>query len=170
MKITIASLLSVLFAFPLLTLAHGVGFASLSEETDEGYFVDFGYQEDTLIEDTATRFTFELYDEPGTTTMSSFTEVWVVVKGEEGTIYSGGVDRPEFGETGITFTFPNAGNYTVALRYQENSAILANAEFPLTVPESQRNEKGGSMTPLFIVAIIGLVVGFLLGRVLPKRD
>lgn len=163
------SILTLLFFIPLLASAHSVGFANLTEETEEGRVVDFGYEEATMIEGVPTRMSFELYDEAGTTTMSSFTEVWIVIKGEAGTIYSGGLDRPEFGETGITFTYPEAGAYTVSARFQENNAILANATFELSVAESQRNSEGSKATPM-VIGAIALVIGFFLGRFLAHKS
>lgn len=145
---------------PIVTNGHGIGFTSLTTTTEEGYIIDLGYEEDTLREDTQTRLSFELYDNEATTTLSSFTEVWMVVKGPEGTVFSGGIDRPEFGETSISFTFPKAGEYEIQLRYQEDSRILARGNFDISVPVRE-DQQVNTTAYLASGGIMGLVLGVL---------
>lgn len=165
----------ILFFVPLLFLlgpnvtnGHSVGFKSLSTTTEDGYVVDFGYEEDTLRENTQTRLSFELYDNEATTTLSSFTEVWLVVKGPSGTVFSGGIDRPEFGETSISFTFPEEGEYDVQLRYQEESQILAKGNFSITVPPRE-DQQVNTNAYLAAGGVIGLLLGFVLALYIKRR-
>jgi len=163
-----AFLFLIPFTFPSITEGHAVGFKSLTTVTEEGYEVDFGYEENTLREQTQTRLSFELYDNQSTTTLSSFTEVWVVIKGSEGTVFSGGIDRPEFGDTSISFMFPEEGEYDVQLRYQEDSEILAKGNFALQVP-MREDKQVNTNAYLASGALIGLIVGFLTALLIRRK-
>lgn len=146
---------------PFFINAHGVGYESVVAITEDGYEVDLGYDPLTLMEDVQTRFSFELFDNESTTTLSSFTEVWVVIKGEEGTVFSSGIDRPEFGEIGMSFTFPSSGPHDIKLRYQEDSKILATHTFTLDV--APKPKEGFGTTAYFAA---GGAIGFLLGLII----
>lgn len=170
MKLISYSLVAVCFFLvtPFLIGAHGVGYESLVATTEDGYVVDFGYDPLTLMEDQQTRFSFELFDNESTTTLSSFTEVWVLIKGERGTVFSSGIDRPEFGEIGMSFTFPEAGPHEIKLRYQSDSEILATHTFTLDVP--QKPQEGFGTTAYFVAGgAVGLLLGLIFCALINKR-
>ena len=116
-----------------IVLAHGLG-QSLEKEVN-GYIIDVGYDAIDVIETGAPiRFDFNLLTKDRAST-GGFTHVWVKISpNDTGLSFAGFLHRPEFLLTGMSYTFQNAGQYELTVRFLDNEdKNLAEATFPLEV-------------------------------------
>lgn len=164
---------TTIFLLPLLllyslTFAHGTGVSF--EENKDGYKIDIGHDEFIAAKE-STRFDFALFPEDITNIEGEvFSDVWVTFTQNNKIFFAGGVAKPEFGVTGFTYVFPEAGVYTVSARFQKNGETIVKTEFPLTVIEPL--EEDTDTIPPYVVSlvvgvsslIVGLCIGFIIGR------
>jgi hypothetical protein len=156
-----------IFLLTTTVQAHGTG--ASYEETKDGYKIDIGYDE-SIVANKSMRFDFVISPEDTLDIEGGevFSDVWVTLTQDDKIFFAGGIDKPEFGATGFTYIFPDAGSYTVSARFQKGGETVVKTEFPLTVnpelePKSDRSTIMYRAVSLGTL-IIGLVVGFLLGR------
>lgn len=148
------SQLSILFVY-----AHGSG--GSYETVVDGYLIDIGYSEKVLREGEPVSFDFNIFRE-GEESPVEFTDVWVRIspKDNMGTIFAGGIHRPEFGSTGMVYTFQSAGEYDVSARFQDSGETIAEEiSFPVTVEGVSDHEESGILSLNVIIAFfLGLIV------------
>ena len=141
-------------AFITFALAHGTG-ASLEQQT-EGGFVDIGYSPEEITSDTSVVFDFSLLAEPEGKEIE-FSDVWVRFVTNDSTVFATGVHNARIGGALLTYRFPEAGEYTLVTRFQNNGVSIAEVEFPISVIT------GGHGTDANLVAAAALVVGLVFG-------
>ena len=132
------------FIFGFNSLAHGLG-QSLEKEVN-GYFIEAGVP---------IRFDFNLLTKDRLST-EDFTSVWVkIAPRDKGLSFAGFLHRPEFLLTGMSYTFQNAGQYEITVRFlDKEDKNLAEASFPLEV-------QGGDLEQQALLQAIGAGIGGL---------
>lgn len=152
-----------IFIFSQLTVpfvyAHGVG--GSFETAVDGYLIDIGYSEEVLSEGEPVSFDFNISKEDEASSVE-FTDVWVRIspKDNMGTIFASGLHRPEFGSTGMVYTFQSAGEYDISARFQNSGETIAEeVSFSVTVEGVSDHEESGILSLNVIIAFfLGLIV------------
>ncbi len=165
MKALFTLSLMILFAAPFFAYGHATGI-SIEREVN-GYLVDIGYDTDPIVEDEPVRFDFALYRADGSGSVP-FTRVWVRFEKDKRTLYATGVARPEFGATGALVTLPEAGEYTLSVRFENEEQTIVEMSTPFAVA---RNRAESTPVPWWIAALAlagGLGVGVYAGKRLWK--
>lgn len=135
-----------MFTLPVLVYAHGEGTTFSATTTAEGgemRVIDVDYSEPSISVGTVGRFNFKLFADDERTKAVPFTDLWVRIEEKRGTtrgavLFAGPIARADLGGTGFSITFPEAGDYTLNVRYNgsrdgSQDATLAEGEFSLTV-------------------------------------
>jgi len=166
MKLIFGLFLTVITAVvPLYASAHATG-TSL-ERVVNGYRFDIGYSPADVAVGTQTRLDFLLFDEESGKPIP-FSDVWVRLTKESKAYFAGGISQPEFGAAGILYSFPEAGEYELSVRFQNDGESIAEETFTLPVLPPEEGTRSTSTTTilLYIVGalIIGALIGFLAGR------
>ncbi len=145
---------SLLFATNLV-LAHGTG--QSFEKPVGDYLVDIGIDAVTSYAGEQIRLDFNLWNKEKTESID-FSDVWVRIAPKDGfgIVFAGYLDRPEFGLTGMTFTFPKGGDYQLTVRFNKDGEKIAeDVSFDTTVDDDPNAAGNGN---LFAGLIIGVVV------------
>ncbi len=155
------------FFFVQSLFAHGEG-ASFEKEIGD-YIVDIGYDPEKLEVGTPVKLDFELSKKVSKENVP-FSSVWVRVEKEKQTVFASGIHRPEFGKTGLLYTFGEPGTYTISARFQNNEDNIAETSFTLAVSEAP-SLGGKSRTPdkSVLWGMFGLIVGVVLGFVIKRK-
>lgn len=138
------------YATPAVTYAHGGASLTFSTTTTEGYIADVDVPDGYLQAKSFTRINFALFKDAERTKSANYTDIWVrVIKKENGqngqkgqTLFAGPIANMEVGSQGFAFDFPEGGDYTLSIRYNDatkneyGGETVAEAEFPLTVLRS----------------------------------
>lgn len=137
-KILLPALTITLFTLMAVNLvsAHTSGFSVEKEVGD--FIVDLGYSNEILIENTQLRFDFILVDNKYKTPQN-FSEVWVRIENDERLLFASGLGRARFGDTGMAYSFPEAGTYKISTRFSNATSTLAEAEFEFVVQRQSRS-------------------------------
>ncbi len=161
------ALLLALVLLPLLYVsAHGDG--ASAEKVVGGYLIDIGYSPADLIADEQTRFDFLLYKAPTRTDSAEnesarvaidFTSVFVRLERDSQLLFAGELKKPEFGETGFSYTLPSSGDYSGYVRYSNGPNILVETDFDLAVASG---ESGASSFASGLILLVGLIAGVFL--------
>jgi hypothetical protein len=167
MKNIFAVVALLCIAIPQLGIAHGDG-ASFETEV-EGYFIDIGYDPEFVVAGERVRFDFNTYPTTASSTGEVFTDVWVSIEQDKNLIFSGAVDKPTFGATGFNIVLPNAGEYELKARFQNNGTKVSEAAFPLTVTAGAQVQTSNlipnaSVLSILLAALIALALGYGIGR------
>jgi hypothetical protein len=156
------TLLFIAFLLPTCVFAHAVG---ESYETPSGpYTVDIGYSTKQPASGEAVSFSFLLRQG---TEDAPFSDVWVTVTSDtNAVVLATGVHNTTFGGPRLSYIFPAAGHYTVAVRYEDGTTSLAEANIPITVMPAQAQK-----TPIgsWMAGVLGFVVGCGVMAVLVRR-
>jgi hypothetical protein len=138
--------------------AHGTGLSY--EVNNNGYAIDIGYDERiTALE--SSRFDFVARREGVDTSQNDeFTDVWVTFSSDSKLYFGGAIHKSQFGSTGFTYVFPEAGTYTVSSRYEKDGETVAKAEFQIDVAPPLSEKK--VPTQFMMYSMIGFA-GLLLG-------
>ena len=139
--------------------AHGTG-QSLEKVVGE-YLIDVGYDVlGALKPDESVRLDFNVFlNETGE--VISFTDIWVRIAEGNKTVFAGGIHKARFGSTGMTFTFPEDGEYELNIRFQNESDSIVETTFELSVEgsdDNKRTEASGSFS--FGIIVIGIMGTF----------
>ena len=125
----------------LIVLAHGpaafahIGAASI-EQLIDGRLVDIGYSPEEPRADEQTRLDFAIL-EPDTLEEQPFTDVWVRIKDDnDRLLFAGGLNKAEFGLTGITYMFAKPGEYEVFVRFSDDGTTIVEATASITIGEA----------------------------------
>lgn len=143
-------LVPLLVALPVA--AHESG---SSYETDiNGYTVDVGYSTEEPTNEEVVAFDFQLQQDEKEV---PFTDVWVKIENDQkAVVFAGGMYRAEYGGARLSYRFPEAGAYTINVRYEDDDAALAEVSLPMTVTE----EEQAPLLPVGTFAV-GAVLGAL---------
>lgn len=148
------SLLLLILVNPVF--AHGTG--TSFEEQIGNYLVDVGYTPRNVVSNETMRFDFSLIDTREDGPIVSFSDVWVRIEKDGTTFFAGGVHKPVFGPTGVTYIFPEAGVYTVNFRFQNDGEKIVESTFPIEVlPDPTAKDNS---LPIFV---FGLILGLFVG-------
>ncbi len=147
--------------------AHGEG---VSVEKEVGnYFIDIGYDSEVPETGTPVRLDFELSDKTSGATVV-FSSVWVRIEKEKQTVFASGIHRPEFGKTGLMYTFGEPGTYTISARFQNNEDNIAETSFPLTVSGALSPVgKYSTLDTSVLWGVFGLIMGVVLSFVIKRK-
>ncbi|PCI30219.1 hypothetical protein COB52_01775 [Candidatus Kaiserbacteria bacterium] len=144
-------LLSIMTAY-----AHGTG--SSFEQQDGDALIDIGYNTETFTEDSSVVFNFTMLDEDASPI--TFTDVWVRIVRDKSTVFATGVYNAKFGGATMTYRFPEAGQYTLSARFQNNGDSVAEATFPLEVEKGIADENHNSVILYGFFSFL-LLIGYI---------
>lgn len=122
-----------LFAFSIYSsqaFAHATG--SSWEQVYGDYKVDVGYDPGTFVLGEPVRLDFNVVKEVGGEDVP-FADVWVRISKGNKTVFASGIHKPSLGKTGMTFTFPEAGEHLLSARFENPGGTIVEATFPVTV-------------------------------------
>ena len=127
--------------------AHGSG-VTLDQVVGD-YVVSLDYNATTgIYAGSLTQFAFELFSKDRSQKID-FTDIWVHLASVDEsrfnpTVFSGGITGSALTRSGMAFTFPASGSYTLSLRYEKGDEVLAEVAFPLDVlPGEDTTKQGG---------------------------
>jgi hypothetical protein len=116
--------------------AHGTGLTFTATTTP--YVIDVDYDSFVIESGYSGRFTYHIFSDAARTKPVDFDRVWVRIfkesdDGDE-TFFSGWIVKGILGATGMSYRFPNAGTYTMIVRYSAGEETnLAEGRFSLIV-------------------------------------
>jgi hypothetical protein len=130
------------------------------EEEKEGYLIDIGYEPELLVATEQIRLDFKLSTEE---MVDPFTDVWVYVEKNGVVYFSGGIHESFFGPTGLTLVLPEAGNYIVSARFQNNGILVVETEFPIVVgvTKAAATDTRNTAVVFFLALLLGIGLGYL---------
>ena len=168
MKFVSSIFLTIFIVAAPFVLAHGVG--SSIEKTVGDYLVDVGYSPDEVKEGEAVQFDFSLWNN-ALDQEEPFTDIWVRISQSNKTVFAGGIVKPGFGPTGITYVFPERGEYEIMLRFQNNESSLVETSFPITAEVGGETTGGNTFfsTNLFVTLLVGIVLGWLIALIITRK-
>jgi len=162
----IPALAFTLLFLPLAVDGHGTG-ASIEEEVDE-YLIDIGYAPETVIARGQVRIDFDIFDAASKDPIP-FTDLWLRIERGNMTYFAAGIAKAEFGRTGVVYSFPEAGEYTLSVRFQDSSEVLVEHEVPFAVNSAKDTPSSSSSALMFSGGVLGgLLLGFLAARLLRR--
>lgn len=140
------------------------------EEIKDGYKIDVGHAE-FIYDQEPERFDFSIFPESVTSTEGElFSDVWVTFMKDKKLFFAGGIHKPVFGSTGLTYVFPEPGTYTMSVRFQKDAETVVKTEFPIeVVPLSEPKETNNVFMYLLFLAA-GLCVGVSIGLFIPRKS
>ncbi|MCP6719991.1 MAG: hypothetical protein KJI72_01515 [Patescibacteria group bacterium] len=157
----ISLFLGALFSPTIPVRAHGVG-ESLEKVVGE-YLVDIGYDAFELRAKESVRFDFSLWTSDQSEEIP-FTDIWLRISQNNKAVLAGGIQNPRFGKAGVTYAFPEKGEYTLFVRFQNGDESLVETSFPLAVEEG--NESASNTSPVSKELLIGVGVGLVIGSLI----
>jgi hypothetical protein len=156
----IALILIAIFA--TAHIASGHGFGQSLEKVVDIYIIDVGFDAVDLVAGEPIRLDIVLWNKDRTET-PDFTDAWVrIAPSDRGIVFAGNLHQPEFGSTGMTFMFPEAGDYELTIRFQNNDKAVAEASFPLKVGAGAKNSSGAFSGNVLSGAFLGFIAGCVL--------
>ncbi len=161
-SITYIAILALLFG-ALNVSAHGEG---LSWEVTSGpHLIDVGYEPETFVAGRYIRFDLLLREPVSGEVLTMYDHVWVRIRKDKETLLATGIVRQALGPTTLLYTPDSAGDYALEVSYRDaEGEEVAEAELPFTVSSGS----GSFMVPWY-VAVLGVLAGALLSRLLPAR-
>lgn len=150
---------------PFFTFAHSWGTSYTVE--DNGYELDIGYSTPAPEAFESVIFDFEILKDQER--FRDFSDVWVRIEGQNGTVFASGIHNAEFGGARMSYVFPDPGDYTIKARYQKEDDSIATAEFPITVVGSSSGGGAKNSSSGMLWAVLGLVIGFILSSAVLKK-
>jgi len=148
---------------PNMSSGHGLGVSY--EETVDGYFVDVGYDPEIITTESRVRLEFDITNEE-TGETNEYSDLWLRINKDKQTVFAGGVHKPDFGNAGVLYTFPEDGLYEVSVRYQNNGEKLTEVKFPLNVNSVAEST---STSTLLMTGLVGLILGGIATFILMRR-
>ncbi len=167
MTFAIALVISIFFFSAQSVFAHGSG--GSFEKGIGNYLIDIGYDPEKPETGVPVRLDFELFDKI-LSADAPFSNVWVLIEKEKQTVFTSSIHRPEFGKTGLLYTFGEPGTYTISARFQNNEDNIVETSFPLDVlSASPLDGKSSESDTSFLWGVFGLLVGAVLGFVIKRK-
>ena len=149
-------LVAATLTFSASVSAH-IGAASV-EQIIDGRLVDIGYSPETPRANEQSRLDFAIL-EPDTLKEQSFSDVWVRIKDDrDRLLFAGGLSKAEFGLTGMTYVFPEPGDYQVFVRFSQDGETIVEATATITIYEAV----SGSWSPLGMSEAVSFLVGAII--------
>lgn len=153
-----------------MAFAHGTG-QSFEQEAGQ-YLIDVGTSESAIQAGSSVTFDFDILTKDKAEHVP-FTNIWVRIEDDKKLLFAGGIVKASIGKTAMTYVFPQAGAYTLTVRFQNRDNALAEAVFPITIEPALLDSKDGSsvgMAYVIVAGIGGLIIGFLAALILRKRS
>ncbi len=125
------------FLVPLAAGAHGLGGVSFDREVN-GYFMDISTDQPVLRPQTITLIDFQLWQNEPDWEMAPFSAVVVQIKDGENLVFESRIAKHPLGWTGMRFTFPRSGRYTLSVDFQNGQDSIMKQAFTLNVEERGR--------------------------------
>lgn len=123
----------------------------------DGYLIDFGYSPETPKSTDNIDFVFNLVN--GTTKDPiNPTSVWIRISDKDNIVFTG-TFHPEFENVAFSYTFPREGDYEILARFNENSNVIAESNFNISILRGRKNLN--NVLPLFLLAIIIILVFYI---------
>jgi len=144
--------------------AHGSG-ASFEEQSGD-FLIDVGYDPAIVLSGEQVRFDFNIINTKLVGTSTQFTDVRVLLEKDSRVSFASGLHKPRFGKIGMTYVFPESGQYDLSVRFQNNGDILADASFVLNVDRGA-SSLGGPQG--IILGIVGLLLGGAIVFIFKRR-
>ena len=170
--LTIISVIMSLAVYILPSYALGHGGGQSMEKVVGEYLATLEYEELLFLEGEPTRFDFELVNN-ATKESIEFTDVWVKVTEGTKALFIAPIAKPGFGNIGMTYTFPVAGEYELNLRFQNKDTSIAEISFLLKVEANEANTEKKTAA-LFVGwaggGLIGLIIGFFISFFMKKSN
>jgi len=154
---------------------HDPAFSHVSGQSWEvvlkEYKIDVGYDPAPFVSGQPVRLDFNVTKE-ATSEQVDFADVWVRITEGEKTVFASGIHRPSIGRAGMTFTFPEAGDYILSTRFEKDGTTIAETTFPVTVQQAEaasvRNNRLDFVRwagwGVAVVALGGLVATVMINR------
>ena len=101
------------------------------DKTFDGYMVDFGYSPKTPIENEKIAIALNLLN-CSTNEVIEPESVWIRISNKEKVVFSG-TFKPEAQHVAFIYIFHDAGDYEIKSAFKKNEAVVAEAEFLITV-------------------------------------
>ena len=162
-------ILSILLFLPVLVSAHGTG--GSFEKIDGEYFVDIGYSEPLLRAGESNRMDFQILKNTDKSDID-FNQVWVRVIKDGNLVFVATLTKPDFGLTGMTFTFPEAGTYDLTTSFMKNGEKILETSFDVPVNEKAALDEKGTITMVktpFGGFVVGLTIGIVLSSLFFRK-
>ena len=159
-KIKLPFLLMVFVSFVSVGFVNAHGTGESFEKSMDGYKVDIGYEPVVFKSQQVQRFDFDLYDSK-TNKDVEFTDVWVNISQGNKTVFASGIYKSDFGVAGMTYVFPDKGEYILDVRYEKNGESIVQTTFPISVLESDV-VSGSRSNSLLLSSKVVYVFGFLI--------
>ncbi len=139
--------------------AHGIG--KSIERVMGDYLIDIGYDPDPLRAGENSVFDFVLKGSADKKEIP-FTHVWVRLERGEGIVLAVGLKKADLGKTSLLYNFPEAGEYQLTARFQDNDKTLVEATVPVIVAPSIVE----ATQPAFPASFLEIGGAFLLGALM----
>ncbi|MDP3963846.1 MAG: hypothetical protein Q8Q39_05115 [bacterium] len=152
--------------------AHGLG--NSIEQTVGGYLIDIGYDAAEIAAQDQIRFDFAAYSATSTLP-ADFSDVWVristVGKSQNGSavFFAGNLHATGYGPANMSYAFPKAGEYELAVRFQKNGKSIIETAVPVTVAENE-SASPPVMDFLTLPVLAALLIGLGAGAALCMRS
>lgn len=132
MRLFLTLIFPFLVALPVVAHESGVSY----EADVDGYTVDVGYSTERPTDEEVVLFDFQLQQDEKEV---PFSDVWVKIENEQkAVVFAGGMYRAEYGGARLSYRFPEAGAYTVTVRYEDGDTRLAETSLPMIVEGTER--------------------------------
>lgn len=157
-------LLLVAMSVPYSALAHGEG--QSVEKTVGEYTVKLEYEAFELQAGESTRLDFEMMRGENKEDIP-FSNVWVRITQGNKTIFAGGIAKSDFAKTGVTYTFPESGDYELSARFQNDKGeSIVEAAFPLKIAQATTEDAQKQDIPFSPQLLLGIFIGLIVGYAL----
>jgi plastocyanin len=149
-----------------LALAHGEG--GTIEIEQDGYLIDIGFSEEEIFPGVPTQLSFLLFElqESAAPSEVFFTDIWLRIEHDGEMMFASLLGRPEFGDTGMSFNFPEGGDYDLFVRYKNDDSTIIERTVRLSVSQGEvaaESEENDTSQPLVVVvAAVSFLFGLLL--------
>lgn len=165
----IYKIILILFFIIFASYSRGHGLGQTIEKIAGDYMIDIDLNaKDKILAEEPVIYNFRLWNKDRTEAID-FDKVWVrIVPQEEGIVFASYLALPIFGAPGMTYTFPEEGDYVLTLRFIKDDKTLSESDFNI------KAESNSSWKNLFslgkIIAFGAGVFIFLLGNKFISRS
>jgi hypothetical protein len=166
----------LLLVSPLWAQAHGTG--GTLEQNVDGLFIDIGWADPILRAQTPTRYDFGIYLNNTDYQEADYDTVWVRIMHGTDLIFATNIPKQSFGLPGMTFTYPEVGEYDMTVQFLKDNKKVRELSFTQTIQEKlDSGAKQNYFENPFVSFVIGLIAGIviqltmgLLFRKMKKKD
>ena len=168
MQQPMAQLGSIVGTVLIFSSVHSVFAHSFGQTINESvgdYVIDIDYDTPAIVARQPVRFDFNLLVAT-TREFVIFDNVGVAVRpgGTSGMTFAGVLSHPDAGSANMTLTFPQAGRYSLSVRYYVNDVVVAEAVFPFEVGGVPAQGPLASLFTLAVGVVLGLAIAWLIKK------